>query len=209
MVLLVRNRCGVGQLHCTGCRSTFVRSLWALAGTGAPVISDELNGSGEIQTQVVTLHEQMQELLASSMLCFRLLEIRRCMPAELVLCCPSGCHPAQLWHTHVQGPAGPLPAAFFCACTLAVRRMPAQLPGLPAATAVDVVAVLQGTHGFTLDPLLGEFMLTHPNITIPKRGQMYSVNDARYFDCECAACPALLSVLTATAATCCLQLTDT
>jgi fructose-1,6-bisphosphatase I len=43
---------------------------------------------------------------------------------------------------------------------------------------------MQGTHGFTLDPLVGEFMLTHPNITIPKRGQIYSVNDARYFDCE-------------------------
>lgn len=28
-------------------------------------------------------------------------------------------------------------------------------------------------------------MLTHPNITIPKRGQIYSLNDARYFDCEC------------------------
>lgn len=25
-------------------------------------------------------------------------------------------------------------------------------------------------------------MLTHPDITIPKRGQIYSVNDARYFD---------------------------
>lgn len=43
----------------------------------------------------------------------------------------------------------------------------------------------QGTHGFTLDPAVGEFMLTHPNITIPKRGQIYSLNDARYFDCEC------------------------
>lgn len=45
-----------------------------------------------------------------------------------------------------------------------------------------VISVGQGTHGFTLDPLLGEFMLTHPNIKIPTRGQIYSVNDARYFD---------------------------
>ena len=36
-------------------------------------------------------------------------------------------------------------------------------------------------------------MLTHPNIKIPQRGQIYSVNDARYFDCElvhsCASYP--------------------
>jgi fructose-1,6-bisphosphatase I len=41
---------------------------------------------------------------------------------------------------------------------------------------------LQGTHGFTLDPLCGEFLLTHPNIKIPQRGQIYSVNDARFHD---------------------------
>ncbi|EEC81130.1 hypothetical protein OsI_24019 [Oryza sativa Indica Group] len=39
-----------------------------------------------------------------------------------------------------------------------------------------------GTHGFTLDHLTGEFVLTHPSIQIPPRGQIYSVNDARYFD---------------------------
>uniref|UniRef100_A0A0D9WSZ1 fructose-bisphosphatase n=1 Tax=Leersia perrieri TaxID=77586 RepID=A0A0D9WSZ1_9ORYZ len=39
-----------------------------------------------------------------------------------------------------------------------------------------------GTHGFTLDQSTGEFVLTHPSIQIPPRGQIYSVNDARYFD---------------------------
>ncbi|OAY83076.1 Fructose-1,6-bisphosphatase, chloroplastic, partial [Ananas comosus] len=39
-----------------------------------------------------------------------------------------------------------------------------------------------GTHAFTLDQLTGEFVLTHPGIQIPPRGQIYSVNDARYFD---------------------------
>jgi fructose-1,6-bisphosphatase len=43
-------------------------------------------------------------------------------------------------------------------------------------------AYLQGTHGFTLDPLCGEFLLTHPNVKIPQRGQIYSVNDARFHD---------------------------
>lgn len=61
-------------------------------------------------------------------------------------------------------------------------------------TFVLAVFAPQGTHGFTLDPLLGEFMLTHPNISIPKRGQIYSVNDARYFDCESlSSCSALRS----------------
>ncbi|GJM97748.1 hypothetical protein PR202_ga14700 [Eleusine coracana subsp. coracana] len=39
-----------------------------------------------------------------------------------------------------------------------------------------------GTHAFTLDHSIGEFILTHPTMQIPPRGQIYSVNDARYFD---------------------------
>ncbi|GMH78637.1 hypothetical protein TL16_g07880, partial [Triparma laevis f. inornata] len=31
--------------------------------------------------------------------------------------------------------------------------------------------------GFTLDPQLGEFVLTHPNMRTPKRGSYYSVNE--------------------------------
>jgi fructose-1,6-bisphosphatase I len=33
-----------------------------------------------------------------------------------------------------------------------------------------------GVHGFTLDPMIGEFLLTHPNIQIPKYPIYYSVN---------------------------------
>jgi fructose-1,6-bisphosphatase I len=33
-----------------------------------------------------------------------------------------------------------------------------------------------GVHGFTLDPSIGEFLLTHPNIRIPERPKYYSVN---------------------------------
>ncbi len=42
----------------------------------------------------------------------------------------------------------------------------------------------QGVHGFTLDPEVGEFLLSHPNITMPKRGKIYSVNEAywHYWD---------------------------
>jgi len=34
-----------------------------------------------------------------------------------------------------------------------------------------------GVHGFTLDPSLGEFLLSHRDIQIPKRGAVYSVNE--------------------------------
>ena len=34
-----------------------------------------------------------------------------------------------------------------------------------------------GVHGFTLDPSLGEFILSHPDIRIPERGNIYSINE--------------------------------
>ena len=34
-----------------------------------------------------------------------------------------------------------------------------------------------GVHGFTLDPSLGEFLLSHPGIRIPDRGRIYSINE--------------------------------
>jgi fructose-1,6-bisphosphatase I len=36
----------------------------------------------------------------------------------------------------------------------------------------------QGAHGFTLDPSIGEFLLSHPNIRTPDEGQFLSVNDS-------------------------------
>ncbi len=36
----------------------------------------------------------------------------------------------------------------------------------------------QGAHGFTLDPSIGEFLLSHPNIRIPEQGRYLSVNEA-------------------------------
>jgi fructose-1,6-bisphosphatase I len=35
-----------------------------------------------------------------------------------------------------------------------------------------------GVQGFTLDPSVKEFVLTHPNLTIPARGSVYSCNEA-------------------------------
>jgi fructose-1,6-bisphosphatase I len=34
-----------------------------------------------------------------------------------------------------------------------------------------------GVHGFTFDPSIGEFLLSHENIKIPKRGKIYSINE--------------------------------
>ena len=36
----------------------------------------------------------------------------------------------------------------------------------------------QGAHGFTLDPAIGEYLLSHPNIRIPEHGRYLSVNEA-------------------------------
>lgn len=36
-----------------------------------------------------------------------------------------------------------------------------------------------GVHGFTLDPTIGEFLLSHEDIRIPARGATYSVNEGR------------------------------
>jgi fructose-1,6-bisphosphatase I len=36
----------------------------------------------------------------------------------------------------------------------------------------------QGAHGFTLDPSIGEFLLSHPNIRTPDTGRYLSVNDS-------------------------------
>jgi fructose-1,6-bisphosphatase I len=36
----------------------------------------------------------------------------------------------------------------------------------------------QGAYGFTLDPSVGEFLLSHPEIKIPETGKIYSVNES-------------------------------
>lgn len=39
----------------------------------------------------------------------------------------------------------------------------------------------QGVHGFTLDPSVGEFLLSHPDMKIPETAKYYSVNTGNYF----------------------------
>ena len=37
-----------------------------------------------------------------------------------------------------------------------------------------------GVHGFTLDPTIGEFLLSHPHIRTPEVGKYYSVNESHW-----------------------------
>jgi fructose-1,6-bisphosphatase I len=47
-----------------------------------------------------------------------------------------------------------------------------------------VYATRRGVNGFTLDPSIGEFCLSHPNIKCPDFGKIYSVNHGNFFQYE-------------------------
>ncbi|XP_055347506.1 fructose-1,6-bisphosphatase 1-like [Paramacrobiotus metropolitanus] len=40
-----------------------------------------------------------------------------------------------------------------------------------------VISDGNGTHGFTLDPAVGEFILSHPNMRVKERGNTFSINE--------------------------------
>src|SRR6478609_9334492 len=44
-----------------------------------------------------------------------------------------------------------------------------------------VYATRRGVNGFTLDPSIGEFCLSHPDIKCPEFGKIYSVNHGNFF----------------------------
>jgi fructose-1,6-bisphosphatase I len=48
------------------------------------------------------------------------------------------------------------------------------------SSTVMVYTTGEGVHGFTLDPTVGEFLLFHENIKIPKKSKIYSVNEGNY-----------------------------
>jgi len=53
-----------------------------------------------------------------------------------------------------------------------------------SSSTILVFTMGNGVNGFTLDPTIGEFVLTHPNIQVPKRGKIYSFNEANSPDWE-------------------------
>jgi fructose-1,6-bisphosphatase I len=48
------------------------------------------------------------------------------------------------------------------------------------SSTVFVYCAGNGVHGFTLDPSVGEFVLSNERIVIPKRGKIYSMNEGNY-----------------------------
>jgi fructose-1,6-bisphosphatase I len=46
------------------------------------------------------------------------------------------------------------------------------------SSTVLVYSVGNGVHGFTLDPSVGAYVLSHPDIKMPQQGKYYSVNEA-------------------------------
>jgi len=53
---------------------------------------------------------------------------------------------------------------------------------LYSSSVIFVLTVGAGVDGFTYDRAIGEFVLTHPQIKIPKRGKIYSMNEANRWD---------------------------
>ncbi|MCO5291310.1 MAG: class 1 fructose-bisphosphatase [Chitinophagaceae bacterium] len=45
-----------------------------------------------------------------------------------------------------------------------------------------VYATRRGVQGFTLDPSIGEFTLSHPDMKFPETGKIYSVNHGNYYE---------------------------
>ena len=48
------------------------------------------------------------------------------------------------------------------------------------SSVVMVYTTGHGVHGFTYDPTIGEFLLSHENIVTPKSGKYYSINEGSY-----------------------------
>lgn len=48
------------------------------------------------------------------------------------------------------------------------------------SSTVLVYTAGNGVNGFTLDPSIGEFCLSHPNIKTPRSGKIYSINEGYY-----------------------------
>ena len=49
------------------------------------------------------------------------------------------------------------------------------------SSTILVYATRRGVNGFTLDPSIGEYTLSHPNIQCPPTGKIYSVNHGNFF----------------------------
>jgi len=57
------------------------------------------------------------------------------------------------------------------------RQMVAAGYALYGSATMIVLSAGHGVHGFMLDPSIGEFVLTDPNMTCKQRGKIYSINE--------------------------------
>jgi fructose-1,6-bisphosphatase I len=65
-------------------------------------------------------------------------------------------------------------------CLQAGRRQVAAGYVMYGSSTMLVFTTGDGVHGFTFEPSLGEFLLSHASIRIPERGRIYSVNEGNY-----------------------------
>ncbi len=65
-------------------------------------------------------------------------------------------------------------------CLQAGRRQLCAGYVLYGTTTMLVYTTGDGVHGFTYEPGIGEFLLSHPNIHTPARGRIYSANEGNY-----------------------------
>jgi fructose-1,6-bisphosphatase I len=65
-------------------------------------------------------------------------------------------------------------------CVQLGRRQVAAGYILYGSSTMLVYSTGQGVHGFTLDPTIGEFLLSHPDIVTPEVGHYYSVNESNW-----------------------------
>ncbi|MBI1806411.1 MAG: class 1 fructose-bisphosphatase [Ignavibacteria bacterium] len=52
------------------------------------------------------------------------------------------------------------------------------------SSTIFVYSTGHGVHGFTLDPSVGEFLLSHEDIRIPVKGKIYSLNEGNFCNWE-------------------------
>lgn len=80
-------------------------------------------------------------------------------------------------HRRMTDPTGP---AALADCLQVGRKQVAAGYILYGSSTMLVYTTGQGVHGFTLDPTIGEFLLSHPDIRTPEVGKYYSVNESNW-----------------------------
>ena len=51
---------------------------------------------------------------------------------------------------------------------------------LYSSSTIFVLTIGKGVYGFTYDSMVGEFILTHPDLRVPNLGKIYAFNEGNY-----------------------------